>query len=63
VAVTCVVWSQTQSIWLYFAVLMVASIAGQGLNYIGNYSIISNWFTKSGDAILISHLSRLIMSL
>ena len=25
---------------------MVASIAGQGFNYIGNYSIISNWFSR-----------------
>ena len=46
VAVTCVAWSQTKTIWIYFVVLMVASIAGQGFNYIGNYSIISNWFPR-----------------
>lgn len=46
VAVSCIAWSQTKMIWLYFVVLMAASIAGQGFNYIGNYSIISNWFPR-----------------
>jgi len=52
VAVISVVWSQTKVLWLYFVVLMVASIAGQGFNYIGNYSVCSNWFPRKKGLVM-----------
>jgi MFS transporter, OFA family, oxalate/formate antiporter len=51
-AITAIVWSQTRILWLYFVVLMVASIAGNGFNWIGNYTICSNWFPKKKGLVM-----------
>jgi MFS transporter, OFA family, oxalate/formate antiporter len=52
VAVTLVIWSQIKVFPLYIVVLVLAAIAGQGFNYIGNYSIVNNWWPRKKGLVM-----------
>jgi MFS transporter, OFA family, oxalate/formate antiporter len=46
IAASCFAWAHVGTTGAYFAVIAVASVAGQGFAYIGNFNIISNWFPR-----------------